>query len=76
MRFSTEFNARIYNDESGDYLTVGPGPDSDGLIVIKSIAVQTSGPRVEGEIIIPAELALELVDAIRRVVDANPDSLG
>lgn len=75
MKLTTEFSARIYNDRSGDYLSVGPGPDSDGLISIKSIVFQMDGPRVEGEIIIPVELALELSDAISRIAELNPDSL-
>lgn len=63
--YSTEFYIRICDDESGDYIQLGP--DKDGLDMVE-ISSHCEGAET-GSVVMPIEAANKLQQAIRDYID-------
>lgn len=68
MPLTTEYGCRIYNDVSGDYLSVAPDKDGLGLIEIESFAGDV---KPEGRLVMNHENARKLAMVLNRVLDLN-----
>lgn len=60
MTVSTEINAKVFNDNSGDYVEIGPDPDALGLYQLTK--VEKGGPSIC--MILEWEVAEAVADAI------------
>ena len=68
--YSTEFYIRICDDdESGDYVQIGPDKDGLDLVEISSYVGSKEGVKEIGHIVMPVEQANKLQQAIRDYID-------
>lgn len=66
MKFSLETVCKIWNDECGERLEVGPDRDGLGLLEIRSF---TSDGKINASVTMPKEQALVLFQALGKLLD-------
>ena len=66
---SVEIYFRICDDDSGDYIQLGPDKDGLDMVEISSHVSLKEGVKETGHIVMPIEVANKLQQAIRDYID-------
>jgi hypothetical protein len=68
-RVSLETIRRVYDDDNGCFIEVGPDSDSLGCVEIRTTGEKNKGHWGEIRFAVPKQFALQLAEAIRRCAE-------